>query len=128
VSLVFFDINALKAINDNEGHAAGDAAIQRVASTMGETFRGADIIARLAGDEFVVLLHNTSAEQAPRSIERLRDHRRNADTHQELTLSYGVITYDSQRHPDITHLIAEADDRMYDDKQRHAGRATSDNV
>lgn len=128
VSLAFFDINGLKAINDTQDHAAGDAAIQRVAATMEATFRGADVVARLAGDEFVVLLHNTSAEQAPVSIERLRHNLRGQDAEQTLPLSSGVVTYDPKRHADITALIAEADQLMYEDKQRRRDRAAGNEI
>lgn len=125
-TLLFFDVNGLKAINDEYGHAAGDATIKQIAEATKETFRAADILARLAGDEFVVLLHNTSAEEAPFCIERLkrnlgssRDH---GEATSEPTLACGQVTYDPVRYPDIDSLIAEGDARMYEHKSGHRGR------
>lgn len=61
-SVLYFDINGLKIINDNLGHAAGDAAIRHVAAVLTGSIRESDIVGRLGGDEFGVLL--TNAPQA----------------------------------------------------------------
>jgi diguanylate cyclase (GGDEF)-like protein len=55
-SVVYFDLDGLKAINDRWGHAAGDAALQHVARVLVENVRDSDVVARLGGDEFAVLL------------------------------------------------------------------------
>ncbi len=55
-SLVFIDLNDLKKINDERGHAAGDAALEHVAETLTRNVRQTDVVARLGGDEFAVLL------------------------------------------------------------------------
>lgn len=125
-TLLFFDVNGLKAINDEYGHAAGDATIKQIAETMENTFRAADILARLAGDEFVALLHNTSAEQATFCIERLKRNLAGSGNHgagkSEPTLACGQVTYVPTRHPDIDSLIAEGDARMYEHKRGRHGR------
>ncbi|MFO7857948.1 MAG: diguanylate cyclase [Ectothiorhodospiraceae bacterium] len=91
---------------------------------MEKTFRAADVIARFGGDEFVVLLHNTSADQAPRVIERLEAALNCSDAHDTnnhqpaISLAHGVVAYDSQRYPTVDSLIKEADSRMYANKSR----------
>ena len=129
-TLLFFDVDGLKAINDQYGHAAGDAAIKQIAGTMKETFRAADILARLAGDEFVVLLHNTNAEEAHLCIERFKNNLGRSSDHgdvpSEPTLACGQVMYDPARHPDIDSLIAEGDARMYAHKESRRGNANHD--
>lgn len=67
-SVLYFDINAMKAINDRHGHAAGDAAIAHVAEVLNANVRESDIVGRLGGDEFGVILvhsdHKVAAEKA----------------------------------------------------------------
>lgn len=63
-SLLYFDINELKAINDTLGHAAGDAAIRHVAQTLLTNVRRSDLVGRLGGDEFAVLLAHSDQETA----------------------------------------------------------------
>ena len=70
-SLVFFDVNGLKAINDTYGHAAGDAALQHVSATLTESVRESDVVGRLGGDEFGVLLAYANEQQAKEKAEQL---------------------------------------------------------
>lgn len=71
-SLVFFDLNNFKPINDTFGHAEGDRALIAFAEQMKSTFRDSDVFARLGGDEFVVLLTDTSMELSEEIIKRFR--------------------------------------------------------
>ena len=64
VSLLFIDLNDLKTINDEKGHAAGDAALVHVAEILAANVRQADVVARLGGDEFAVLLLQADASIA----------------------------------------------------------------
>jgi diguanylate cyclase (GGDEF)-like protein/PAS domain S-box-containing protein len=63
-AVLLVDVDRLKAINDNRGHGAGDMVLRTVADVMRARTRSTDVVARLAGDEFAVLLPNTSADQA----------------------------------------------------------------
>jgi PleD family two-component response regulator len=63
-SLIFFDVNGLKTLNDTQGHALGDQALLHVANTLLENVRGTDVVGRLGGDEFGVLLSHASEDRA----------------------------------------------------------------
>jgi diguanylate cyclase (GGDEF)-like protein len=71
VSVLVFDLDHFKAINDRSGHATGDAMLQHFAKVARETLRATDIIGRLGGEEFVALLPSTAAEAAI-AAERVR--------------------------------------------------------
>ena len=63
-SVVYFDVNGLKQINDTHGHPAGDAALRHVADILQQNVRSSDLVGRLGGDEFGVILAQTNQEQA----------------------------------------------------------------
>lgn len=63
-SVIYFDVNGMKQINDTHGHPAGDAALRHVADILAKNVRESDIVGRLGGDEFGVILAQTSQEQA----------------------------------------------------------------
>ena len=71
LSLVYFDLNGFKAINDHYGHAAGDAALQRVAEILTAHVRTSDMVGRLGGDEFAAALTRASPEGAARRAAQL---------------------------------------------------------
>lgn len=66
-----FDLNGLKQVNDHDGHAAGDALLKAIASFLSQFFRVGDRVIRQGGDEFVVLLPATGADEAERIRARL---------------------------------------------------------
>lgn len=70
-SIVYIDVNEMKAINDEFGHAAGDAALLQVSRTLVETVRNTDIVGRLGGDEFGVLLVQTDQATAEHKAKQL---------------------------------------------------------
>lgn len=63
-SVIYFDVNGMKQINDTHGHPAGDAALRHVAEILSRNVRESDIVGRLGGDEFGVILAQTNQEQA----------------------------------------------------------------
>lgn len=124
-SLVFFDLNAFKPINDKFGHAEGDRALIAFADLMRNTFRDTDIFARLGGDEFVVLLTGTSIEQAREVIARFRQsvatYNQEANRGYDITFSDGVVALDYVKGHSIEMLLDQADSLMYEQKnQRQA--------
>lgn len=119
VSLVYADMDGLKAINDTHGHDEGSKALGRVADVLRRTFRGSDIVARIGGDEFVVL---EAAAGAGGGVERLRENlrRHNAETSgpYELSLSVGVFRCGPGDDPNVEEMLARADELMYEEKRR----------
>ena len=71
LSLVLFDLDDFKQINDTHGHAAGDKALRQFATLLKETARQADIVCRYGGDEFVILLPETNLANARQFAERI---------------------------------------------------------
>jgi diguanylate cyclase (GGDEF)-like protein/PAS domain S-box-containing protein len=119
--IVYADLNHLKQINDTYGHTAGDAALIEVAEVLQETFRESDIIARIGGDEFVVLAMETAGVDENTLRRRLLDALtfRNARGARpfDLSLSIGIARFDPQRARAFEELMGEADRRMYEDKR-----------
>ena len=121
VSLIFFDLNKFKEINDTFGHAAGDRALIEFARHLQNELRESDVYARLGGDEFAGLLLYTNKASAERSVERIRKavEKKNAtsDNPFELKFSHGIIQYDETRHESLQALIEEGDQLMYSMKK-----------
>lgn len=90
LAVVYFDVDRFKAINDNHGHAAGDAVLHRLGQVMKRHLRGHDVVARVGGEEFVVLLPETDAEGAHRVAERIRRAVATMDAPHPVTISGGV--------------------------------------
>jgi diguanylate cyclase (GGDEF)-like protein len=116
--LVFFDFDGFKQINDVLGHVAGDELLVHFAGLLVKSFRSADVVARFGGDEFVVLLTASDAcsDAAIARLEKLAADTA-CDVKQKLVWSVGRIGFDPDRHETLEALLAEADCRMYDDKQ-----------
>lgn len=118
-SLMFFDLDEFKEVNDNYGHAEGDKALIQVAGILLNEFRNSDVIARLGGDEFCVLLTGTSANDVERPIQNLDESIRQWSETVPYRIGYsvGTVTYDVDKHPTINDLLAAADRSMYENKR-----------
>lgn len=120
--LIFVDLDGLKYINDQLGHSAGDQALVATATVLKSTFRERDIVARMGGDEFVVLVTDSSAVREADLLARLggRVDALNARPGREFQLSFstGVAAFDPAAPEPLEELLAEADSRMYLDKRR----------
>jgi len=120
LSIVFVDINELKALNDRYGHSLGDEALRRIAETLLERTRESDAVGRIGGDEFALILPQTSGEAARDLAARLSEAvaairvEANGDSI-PLSISYGVHAVDPQEDPD--RAIAAADQEMYAHKR-----------
>lgn len=121
--LMFGDLDNLKRINDENGHEAGDAAIAAVAAALSTTFRRADVLARVGGDEFAALLTGTDSVDEP--VDRLREElaSRRIEPDEPLSLSLGCAVFDPARPVDLSDLMAAADAAMYEDKLRRKAAA-----
>ncbi|MBK1617170.1 hypothetical protein CKO42_01635 [Lamprobacter modestohalophilus] len=122
LSLLMFDIDRFKHINDQHGHLAGDRVIEQIASIAQARRRGTDVVARWGGDEFVMLLSDCPITEAERLAEGLcRDARESIEVpncNRPVTLSIGVVPY--QQGDSLDELLAHADTLLYQAKA--AGR------
>ena len=118
-SLVYFDVNGFKAINDNYGHAAGDKALLHVASVLLERVRESDVVGRLGGDEFGVILAQMSETRAREKAMQLAEAIENEPVAWEGTdllikVAYGITTF--QGGESVNDALAAADREMYERK------------
>jgi diguanylate cyclase (GGDEF)-like protein/PAS domain S-box-containing protein len=119
--LFFGDVDSLKTINDTYGHAQGDLALNDISAILKETFREADIVARIGGEEFVVLAVDASMESTGVLISRiqaaLKRRKQQGDQPYQLSISMGIAHYDPEAPCTVNEMIAQADGRMYRQKQ-----------
>jgi diguanylate cyclase (GGDEF)-like protein len=118
-TLLLFDLDDFKLVNDTRGHAAGDRALEDFADHLLATFRDSDVVARIGGDEFCVLLSGATTRDIPRPIALLRG-RRNESGQPIHPFSVGAAAYDAMRHHTVADLMAEADAEMYRQKGQRA--------
>ncbi|MCB1153380.1 MAG: GGDEF domain-containing protein [Deltaproteobacteria bacterium] len=116
IALVYFDIDAFKEINDNNGHTAGDHVLRAVGRVLKDIKRGNEVGARMGGDEFCVLMPNSDAESAKVFAERFI-----REIHQQagVRVSIGIAHTGPQEFCTVEMLIREADRLMY--QAKHAG-------
>ncbi len=118
--MLFIDLDGLKKVHDSRGHQAGDEMITEFASILKEHFRKTDIVARMGGDEFAVLVSDKPRE-GKAIIQRLRDRveARNANgSPYRLDFSLGSALYDPAFPCDLDQLISQSDQRMYVEKKK----------
>lgn len=126
LSIIMGDLNGLKLINDAFGHEMGDKALIRVAEVMRKTFRKEDIISRIGGDEFAILLPNTTEEIALEIVERIKDECvKSPLDFLILSISFGVGTK-VDKDQDINAVMQKADNRMYYMKIKEGKKARHD--
>ncbi len=127
-TVAYFDLDGLKAINDELGHNHGDQALREFATLLEGTFRASDIVARLGGDEFVVLLAGatTTAEVVDRLSGTLDARNAESAIAYRLEASVGCATFDPQAPASLASLLREADAAMYQQKDEHRHRRRRD--
>ncbi|HWM64935.1 MAG TPA: EAL domain-containing protein [Solirubrobacterales bacterium] len=120
-AVMIIDIDALKSINDSLGHHAGDNLIRQVAATMRERVRNTDIVARLSGDEFAILMPQTDTDGALQLGEDLRaqvaESARPAPEAPPATISVGVSMFGGKRDGGAESVLIAADQAMYRAKE-----------
>ena len=125
--LLYADVDGLKSINDVFGHQEGDAALVNTANILKTTCRESDIIARIGGDEFVVIPLGISLDDVNKIIGRLeknvRDHNSRSGHRYNLSISFGISYYDPASDTTLDELAEQAEKMMYEQKnnKRKAG-------
>jgi diguanylate cyclase (GGDEF)-like protein/PAS domain S-box-containing protein len=124
ISIIVGDLNELKAINDNYGHSMGDRYIKRASDSIRNVVRNEDVVARIGGDEFAVILPETNYSKADEVVERIlkriEEENRIEELPEPLTIALGFETTDfnSQNHSikNIRECYNQADKNMYEQK------------
>lgn len=120
-SLVYIDLDHFKEINDRHGHAAGDAVLRGVAGILAENTRESDVVARIGGDEFAVLLMQTPPDAARAKAEALLALIADLDVEvgdKVIRLSASAGTAAFEDGADAAEVMAQADREMYERKRR----------
>ena len=121
VALLFVDVDGLKRVNDELGHATGDVLLKEAADVIRETIRASDLAGRLWGDEFCVLLMGDPELDPGRALERMRAttaaHNQRPGRAFHLSLSIGLSAIPPGRSVTLEELIDAADEGMYEDKR-----------
>jgi diguanylate cyclase (GGDEF)-like protein len=120
LSLVFFDVDDFKAVNDTLGHPEGDAVLRRLARVLRESLRSSDLAGRMGGDEFAACLVESDEETAGRLVSRLVDRLDElvavGELPQGFSISPGVAHFPTEA-PDADGLFRLADERLYEAKR-----------
>ena len=120
ISIVIADIDGMKRTNDTRGHPAGDELLRRTAEVLKSVCRNDDVVARIGGDEFAILLPHTDRSAAGAVLERLKDRLAEHNSVYEglpLYVSLGVAT--AYERGLLSQTISDADQEMYLDKQQN---------
>ena len=129
VSLIMFDIDRFKQINDTYGHQVGDMVLRTVSQHIGRQIRSSDIFARYGGEEFAIILPETSTSGAEVKAERCRElveglQIKTGNDTIRVTISIGVAVHDPAHPTQRTQLIDGADRALYRSKAEGRNRVT----
>ena len=131
-SIIAIDIDHFKRINDNFGHDMGDKVIQLVAKLMTDSFRGADVLCRSGGEEFLMLLPGTDLKAATFLAERLRANTELSempDNVHNITISLGLSFWSVDSEATIEESLSLADKALYAAKNQGRNRVVvADNL
>jgi len=123
ISLIMCDVNGMKIVNDTYGHKMGDELLIKVADILRECTRDEDIVARWAGDEFVILLPQTDSDKARKIASRIE---RNCEQVKlkdiPITMGIGIAVKKTAKEK-FSKVLARADEKMYKDKLTKANSA-----
>lgn len=117
-TLLFFDLDKFKHINDQFGHAEGDKVLKIFSKALLHNFRCYDVVARLGGDEFCVFCSGLNHKDVANITQRLKDSLNAVETKgYVIEFSVGSIQYNHEEHQTLEEMLALADSKMYHDKK-----------
>jgi diguanylate cyclase (GGDEF)-like protein len=123
-SVVYFDVDKFKRINDDHGHVEGDRTLSIIACNMQSVSRDSDVIARLGGDEFAIMFSDTTKETAEVVVKRfeasMEELCKQEALSYQVSLSHGIVEYNPDIHSSISDLLNEGDKLMYAQKQKRS--------
>jgi diguanylate cyclase (GGDEF)-like protein/PAS domain S-box-containing protein len=124
LSILMIDIDHFKSINDRHGHAAGDHVLREVSTICRDVLRGSDVMGRIGGEEFVVLLPDAPRNSAEHVAERMRSRLAGTNIYFlnlqfTITASFGVATINDDDET-VQTMLDRADEAMY--QAKHGGR------
>ncbi len=128
VAIISADLDNLKKINDTRGHAEGDKYLQTCATLFKETLRGYDLLARVGGDEFALVLNRTDRETGEKIMKRLKsniEQYNQKHTALPLSISMGLAVSENTDQP-LEETFREADGLMYKEKLQHRTQENKD--
>ncbi len=121
VSICFLDINGLKDVNDILGHQYGDELIVTISNTINKKLRSHDIFMRVGGDEFILILKNTSETEAEQIWEKIEESFRFINDIENrsyrISVSHGIIEYAYKDDSHLDEVLIKADAKMYENKK-----------
>lgn len=120
-AMVICDLDGLKLVNDTLGHSVGDEYLCTVANILRSCFREQDVIARIGGDEFGILMNNTSPEEIQKikkNINENIEHVNNSNILVPFSISFGYEMY-KEEYKNLREMFKEADNYMYREKLHH---------
>ena len=128
ISLIYFDVDNFKTINDKYGHNTGDKLLKKISETAKGNLRNTDVFARMGGDEFAVLLPETGYPEAEKVTALLNKalNKMVNNLHLPCSFSIGMVSYrNAPENPE--EIIGKADNLMYYSKNQGKSRITSEN-
>lgn len=115
--LIYFDLDHFKQLNDTHGHKRGDEILVAVAESMKKVLRETDIPARYGGDEFCVILPESSLQEAEQVCEKLCEAIKKSTEGSDISCSMGIAISSPEENYDANSLVTKADKAMYDAKK-----------
>lgn len=115
ITIIAFDLNNFKYVNDNFGHDIGDKLLIKFASILQETFGSIGFVARMGGDEFIAILNNIDIKVVKSKIDDIKEkiENYNCDKICKLEISYGYFNRDNGDKTSLSEIYKEADKKMY---------------
>lgn len=118
LTLIYFDIDGFKGVNDTQGHRAGDAILTKVSEAALQTTREGERVARYGGDEFCIILPNSTLEEGRILAERLCETIKDLVNSKRITCSVGISSSTPEDFLDADSLVKQADEAMYRAKKK----------